>query len=79
MKKVSYLLFKEELELEILENEEIKRIISEEKNFKSSDENSESLKAKEDAWKQRLKEERDKEDWSTKSRLFYLILIHACD
>ena len=79
MKKVSYLLFKEELELEILENEEIKRIISEEKNFKSSDENSESLKAKEDAWKQRLIEERDKEDWSTKSRLFYLILIHACD
>ena len=73
------MLFKEELELEILENEEIKRIISEEKNFKSSDENSESLKAKEDAWKQRLKEERDKEDWSTKSRLFYLILIHACD
>ena len=73
------MLFKEELELEILENEEINRIISEEKNFKSSDENSESLKAKEDAWKQRLKEERDKEDWSTKSRLFYLILIHACD
>ena len=73
------MLCKEELELEILENEEIKRIISEEKNFKSSDENSESLKAKEDAWKQRLKEERDKEDWSTKSRLFYLILIHACD
>ena len=79
MKKVSYLLFKEELELEILENEEIKRIISEEKNFKSSDENSESLKAKEDAWKQRLKEERDKEIWSAKSPLFYLILIHACD
>ena len=73
------MLFKEELELEILENEEIKRIISEEKNFKSSDENSESLKAKEDAWKQRLKEERDKEIWSAKSRLFYLILIHACD
>ena len=73
------MLFKEELELEILENEEIKRIISEEKNLKSSDENSESLKAKEDAWKQRLKEERDKEIWSAKSRLFYLILIHACD
>jgi hypothetical protein len=34
MKKVSYLLFKEELELEILEKEEIKRIISEDKNFK---------------------------------------------
>jgi hypothetical protein len=73
------LLFKEELELEILEKEEIKRIISEDKNFKSSNENSESLKAKEDAWKQRLREERDKEDWSAKSRLFYLILIHACN
>ncbi len=34
MKKVSYLLFKEELELEILEKEEIKRIILEHKNFK---------------------------------------------
>ena len=73
------MLFKEELELEILENEEIKRIISEDKNFKSSNENSESLKAKEDALKQRLKEERDKNIWKAKSPLFYLILIHACD
>ena len=40
MKKLSYLLFSEKLDLEILEKEEIKRIISLDKNLKSYNENS---------------------------------------
>jgi hypothetical protein len=40
MKKVSYLLFSEKLNLEILEKEEIKRIISQDKNYKTYNENS---------------------------------------
>ena len=72
------MLFTEKLDIEILEKEEIKRIISHDKNFKAYNEDILALKAKEDALKTKLKIETEKESWSTHSNLFYLILIHAC-